>query len=99
MSRHTETQMTAEAHRDLEAIDAALAGDPLSDPSLAPLAELAVALRDMRPHPEPSFATQLDHRAAQGFRTRGPRSARGSARFARRGRMPGKLLVLGPTAA
>jgi hypothetical protein len=57
--------------RELAALDDALAGLPV-DPDLADLAELAVALRDERPAPDPAFAHSLDERAGRGF----PRAAK-----------------------
>jgi hypothetical protein len=52
--------------RELAALDDALAGRAV-DPDLADLAELAVALRDERPAPEPAFTRTLDARAQRGF--------------------------------
>jgi hypothetical protein len=52
--------------RELAALDDALAGRAV-DPDLADLAELAVALRDDRPAPDPAFARTLDTRAERGF--------------------------------
>src|SRR3954469_2291693 len=55
-----------EIRRELDAIDAALAGRPV-DPELTELGALAVALRDERPEPDPFFVRGLDSRAAAGF--------------------------------
>jgi hypothetical protein len=65
--------------RELEAIDAALAGRRV-DPELTQLGELALLLRDERPRPDAAFARALDERAARGF----PRASRrhGFARLA-----------------
>ena len=63
--------------RELAALDDALAGRAV-DPDLADLAELAVALRDERPAPDPAFARTLDARVERGF----PRAA-GAAQAAR----------------
>ena len=52
--------------RELAALDDALAGRAV-DPDLADLAELAVALRDERPAPDPAFARTLDARVERGF--------------------------------
>ena len=72
--------------RELAALDDALAGRPV-DPDLADLAELAVALRDDRPAPDPAFTRTLDTRVERGFprpagarRRRGLRAARGRHR-------------------
>ena len=52
--------------RELAALDDALAGRAV-DPDLAELAELAVALRDERPSPDPAFTRTLDTRVERGF--------------------------------
>lgn len=52
--------------RELAALDDALAGRTV-DPDLADLAELAVALRDDRPAPDPAFTRGLDTRVERGF--------------------------------
>src|SRR3954469_3840357 len=52
--------------RDLAALDAALAGEPV-DPDLADLAELTALLREERPDADPSFARALDDRVKRGF--------------------------------
>ena len=56
--------------REVAALDDALAGRAV-DPDLADLAELAVALRDDRPAPDPAFTRTLDTRVERGF----PRAA------------------------
>jgi hypothetical protein len=58
--------MDPSTRRELEALDAALAGRPV-DPSDEELASLAVALREERPLPRPEFALDLDLRARDGF--------------------------------
>ncbi|HEX3510202.1 MAG TPA: DUF4349 domain-containing protein [Solirubrobacteraceae bacterium] len=67
MSRHEDTPIGADVRRDLDAIDAALGGEPL-DATRGTVAGLALELRDMRPEPQPEFVRALDERAAQGFR-------------------------------
>ena len=63
--------------RELDALDDALAGRAV-DPDLADLAELAVALRDDRPAPDPAFTRTLDTRVERGFpRPAGARKRRG----------------------
>ena len=63
--------------RELDALDDALAGRAV-DPDLADLAELAVALRDDRPAPDPAFTRTLDTRVERGFpRAAGARERRG----------------------
>src|SRR5688500_9656084 len=66
--REDET-MSAEVERDLEALDAALAGEPV--PEDEGLAQLVRELRAERPAPAPTFAEELDARAAEGFRGAG----------------------------
>ena len=58
--------MSAEAQRELEAIDSALGGGSVATEHL-PLAELAVAARALRPRPSDEFVHALDARAAHGF--------------------------------
>lgn len=57
--------------RDLEALDAALAGRPLPREQ-EDLAALVVALREERPEPRPEFALDLDLRARDGFPAAAP---------------------------
>src|SRR3954447_7533116 len=52
-----------EPARELEALDAALAGDD----SDGELATIVAAVRDDRPEIEPGFARELDEWAAEGF--------------------------------
>lgn len=72
--------LTPEMLRELAALDAALAGEPV-DPDLADLAELTALLREERPEPDPTFARALDDRVTRGF----PRRAQGRAVPAPRG--------------
>ena len=65
--------------RELDALDDALAGRAV-DPDLAELAELAVALRDERPAPDPAFTRTLDTRVEGGF-PRAKRTARARRAF------------------
>lgn len=64
--REREVPLDPEVERELEAIDRAVAGEPV-DPDLEPLAELARALSDERPATDPGFAADLDQRVAEGF--------------------------------
>jgi hypothetical protein len=66
--------LTPEMIRELAALDAALAGEPV-EPDLADLAELSALLREERPEPDPTFARALDDRVTRGF----PRRAQGRA--------------------
>src|SRR3954453_10782365 len=66
--------LTPETIRELAAIDAALAGEPV-EPDLADLAELTALLREERQEPDPTFARALDDRVKRGF----PRRAQGRA--------------------
>jgi Domain of unknown function (DUF4349) len=52
--------------RELAALDAALAGEPV-DPDLLELEALVRDARDIRPAPSAEFAARLDDRAAAGF--------------------------------
>ena len=88
MRLRREPELDPTTMRELEALDAALAGRPV-DPRDEELAELAVALRDERPLPRPEFALDLDLRAREGFQRDGaggaagrPRRAAASARCA-----------------
>ena len=73
MRLRDEETLSAEAERDLAALDAALAGEPV--PENEALADLARELRAERPVPEPRFGAELDARAAEGFRGAGPSGA------------------------
>ena len=64
--REREMPLDPEVERELEAIDRAVAGEPV-DPDLEPLAELARALSEERVDTEPGFAADLDQRVADGF--------------------------------
>jgi Domain of unknown function (DUF4349) len=66
MRLRREPEMDPSTRRELEALDAALAGQPV-DPRDEELASLAVALRDERPLPRPEFALDLDLRVRDGF--------------------------------
>jgi hypothetical protein len=66
MRLRREPEPTPETIRELEALDAALAGEPV-DPEHAELAGLAVALREEAPRPRPEFALDLDLRVRDGF--------------------------------
>jgi hypothetical protein len=90
--RHRETPLDPTAAAELEALEAALAGDPSAEP------ELATLVRDVRmeaPAMSPSFRAQLDDRVQSGFargdsprRTRHPRSGRFAALGERRTLIP-----------
>jgi hypothetical protein len=67
--RHREPTLDPEAVRQLEALDAALAGEPV-DPDLEDLAVLARELRDTAPKPDADFAAALDARAVRAGRRR-----------------------------
>jgi hypothetical protein len=64
--REREMPLDPEVERELEAIDRALAGEPV-ETDLESLAELARALGDERADAEPGFAADLDQRVADGF--------------------------------
>ena len=78
MSRRRGTdELTFEAQRELEALEAALRREPVA-PEHAALAELALALREERPQPSAKFARALDDRAAHGFRSAGRQERAGA---------------------
>ena len=68
MRLRKEPELDPQTLRELEALDAALAGRSV-DPRDDELAELAVALHDERPVTRPQFALDLDLRAREGFQT------------------------------
>lgn len=65
-------ELTPDIERELAALDDALAGRRVA-PDLNDLGELALALRDERPAPGPSFGHELDANVARGFRDPDPR--------------------------
>ena len=66
MRLRREPDLDPAAIRELDSLDAALAGRPV-DPRDEDLAELAVALRAERPRPRPEFELDLDLRMREGF--------------------------------
>jgi Domain of unknown function (DUF4349) len=82
--RRRETPLDPAVAAELEALEAALAGDPAAEPDLATL------VRDVRmeaPAMSPRFRSQLDERVQSGFaRGDSPRRARGGPFAALRGR-------------
>jgi hypothetical protein len=95
MKQRDDETLTAEAERDLAALDAALAGEPV--PENQALAELARELRAERPTPEPRFGAELDARAAEGFR--GARPSGPLARLRERIAATPPLRMLAPAGA
>src|SRR5688572_4407885 len=71
MRLRREPELDPDIRRELDALDAALAGRGV-DPRDDELAELAVALRSERREPRPEFALDLDLRARDGFPVPGP---------------------------
>ena len=67
MRLRRDPEPSPEAIRELEALDAALAGGRVPAEH-RDLGELVVALRDERPEPRPEFALALDLRVTEGFR-------------------------------
>jgi hypothetical protein len=70
--RHRETTLDPAVAAELEALEAALAGDPAAEP------ELTALVRDVRaqaPTMEPGFRARLDDRVVRGF-AKAPRPAR-----------------------
>lgn len=100
MKRPSDNETTDPAvERELEALDAALAGLPV-ERELEGLAELVSDLRAERPEPEAGWAAELDELAAAGFR--GRRRGSGSGSPSRLGAWLGSLRpgqVLAPAGA
>ncbi len=71
MKQRDEQDLSADVRRELEALDRALAGQPV-DADLDGVATLARELRDARPEPNDDFTAELDDRAARGFPADGP---------------------------
>jgi Domain of unknown function (DUF4349) len=70
LRRDEETTLDPQAERELDALEAALRGEPVG-PGYAHVAELAAALAELRATPEEEFAARLDTDAAAGFRAGG----------------------------
>lgn len=66
MRQREEHDLSAEARRELDALDRALAGEPV-DAELDAVARLARDMRASRPTPSEGYARRLDQRAADGF--------------------------------
>lgn len=66
MRLHKDDTLDPEVERELAAIDAALAGEPVA-PELAELDALVRIARDDRPRPTEAFAERLDERARAEF--------------------------------
>jgi hypothetical protein len=66
MRLRKEPEPSPEVVRELAAVDAVLAGEPV-EAEYEELRDLAVALRGERPTPRPEFALGLDLRAREGF--------------------------------
>jgi hypothetical protein len=66
MKMRRDEPMSAEAERELEALDRALAGDDV-EPEFADLAALATELRAERPLPDRDWGLGLDAQAESGF--------------------------------
>jgi hypothetical protein len=66
MRRPEKEFLDPDAAAELDAVDAALAGEPV-DPRHAELAELALLLAAVRPAVDPEFARDLDARVARRF--------------------------------
>jgi hypothetical protein len=73
-------ELSEDVARELAALDAALAGEPVEQ-DLAALRELALALRAARPVPGPELARRLDAKVEHGFP---PRARRRRAWMGRR---------------
>lgn len=74
--------LTPELQRDLEALDRALAGEPV-EYELRELEELVLDIRATAPEMSPAFAARLEHEVSEGFPTPRERPA-GATRAKRR---------------
>jgi hypothetical protein len=83
MRLHRTGTIPPEIERELRALDAALAGNPV-DAELSELGELALALRAERPMSQPEFVSALDARVAAGFPDENPTAPRPSKTSRRR---------------
>src|SRR5215211_717590 len=84
--------LSPEVERELEALDAALAGRPV-DAEHDAVARLARELRTDRPLPEPRFGAELDDRAAAGFPHTEPAGRLARIRDTLAARPPRRLLA------
>ena len=66
MRQREQHELSDEARRELDALDRALAGEPV-DAEYDAVAKLARDMRASRPEPAARFADRLDERAAAGF--------------------------------
>jgi hypothetical protein len=82
MWRRDPVTLDPEIARELEALEAALAGDPAADPQLLALVE---DVRAARPVPDEPFAARLDERVAEGFPREAPHGLLGGPRTWLRG--------------
>jgi hypothetical protein len=96
MRLRRDVTLDPETARELAALDAALAGEPV-DPDLAELEALVRDARDVRPAPSAAFAARLDERAAGEF----PRPAGGRTPLSERLRPSRRMLLpaMGATAS
>jgi Domain of unknown function (DUF4349) len=92
MRQREEHALSADARRELEALDRALAGEGV-DPDLAGLETLVREMRAARPEPGVGFAAELDERAANGFAGDGPATTSDRLRAWLAGMRPMQVLV------
>lgn len=81
---HKRDLLTPDEHRELDALERALAGEPV-DADLRELEELVLDVRAGAPEMSPAFAARLEHEVAEGFPTPSPRAQR---------RRPGRWVLL-----
>ena len=91
-------RLNAEAERQLEAIDRALAGETV-DPDLTALATLTADLRAERPTPESGWGAELDRRALDGFPSTAAGQGRGRGARVRSALRRPRLGLLAPAGA
>src|ERR1700730_6267641 len=82
MNSSRRNTLTPEAKRELDAVDAALAGAPVAAEHDS-LARFATELRHMRPVADEQFLAALDARAVEGFESGGAERAREGRRMLR----------------
>ena len=80
MRQHERHDLSDEALRELDALDRALAGEPV-DAEFDAVARLARDMRATRPRPSEEFAAQLDERMEGGFRAEPGSAPSPTARF------------------
>lgn len=87
MTRRSRSTLEPDIERELAALDAALAGEPLVEADLDDLAIVVSTVRDQRARPAADFVGSLDERVARGFVREASSEARRARVTPRRRRM------------